>query len=790
MGATMAQKNIESVLQEERTFHPPAQFTARARLKPADLESLRRHAESDYTGFWAQLARQEIVWHKPFTVTLEEADAPNFRWFSDGQLNVSYNCLDVHLAERGHKPAILFEGEPGDVRRISYQELHGEVCRFANALKALGVQRGDRVAIYMPLVPEIIVAMHACNRIGAIHSVVFGGFSAPALRDRVEDTGAKVLITADGGWRGGHAIELKAAADKALAAGCPSIKHVIVLKRTGRPVSMEPQRDLWWHEATAGQSAVCEPEWVDAEHPLYLLYTSGSTGKPKGIQHASGGYLLGAKLTTQWVFDLRDDDVFWCTADAGWVTGHSYVAYGPLAAGATVVIYEGAPTYPDGGRFWKICQDHGVSVFYTAPTAIRALMTLGEAVPARYDLSRLRLLGSVGEPINPEAWMWYQRTIGGGRCPIVDTWWQTETGVIMISPVPGVTATKPGSCTLPLPGIEADIVDDRGAPVTRPDAGGYLVIKKPWPAMLRTIWRNNDRYLAAYWEKFRNRLYVAGDSAHRDKDGYFWIMGRIDDVLNVAGHRLGTMEIESALVAHPRVAEAAVVGKPHEIKGESVFAYVVCRGARPKGDTDHLVQTLREWVGQQLGAIAKPDEIRFADNLPKTRSGKIMRRLLRAIARGEDIAQDVSTLENPAILDQLRGVPAEAAPASAPARAGGASRTRSLARKSAAQRARPAPQRAKAAVKSAGKSAGSTRAATRGTSRKARPSPRRAAASPAPKRKAAKAKRVGAKAAKRTAGKIKRVTGGRTKVARTAAGSHPARTRRPARAKLARRSRR
>ena len=791
MGATMGQKNIESVLQEERTFHPPAQFSARARLKPADLESLRRHAESDYTGFWAQLARQEIVWHKPFTVTLEEADAPNFRWFSDGQLNVSYNCLDVHLAERGHKPAIIFEGEPGDVRRISYQELHGEVCRLANALKALGVQRGDRVAIYMPLVPEIIVAMHACNRIGAIHSVVFGGFSAPALKDRIEDTGAKVLITADGGWRGGHAIELKAAADKALATGCPSIKHVIVLKRTGRPVAMEPHRDLWWHEATAGQSAVCEPEWVDAEHPLYLLYTSGSTGKPKGIQHASGGYLLGAKLTTQWVFDLRDDDVFWCTADAGWVTGHSYVAYGPLAAGATVVIYEGAPTYPDGGRFWKICQDHGVSVFYTAPTAIRALMKLGEEVPARYDLSRLRLLGSVGEPINPEAWMWYQRTIGGGRCPIVDTWWQTETGVIMISPVPGVTATKPGSCTLPLPGIEADIVNDRGVPVTRPDAGGYLVIKKPWPAMLRTIWRNNDRYLAAYWEKFHNRLYVAGDSAHRDKDGYFWIMGRIDDVLNVAGHRLGTMEIESALVAHPRVAEAAVVGRPHEIKGESVFAYVVCRGARPKGDTGHLVQTLREWVGQQLGAIAKPDDTRFADNLPKTRSGNIIRRLLRAIARGEDIAQDVSTLENPAILDQLRGVPAvAAAPASTSARAGGAARARSVARRSGAQRTRPAPQRAKAAVKTAAKSAGSTRAATPGTSRKTRPSPRRAAARPATKRKAAKAKRVGAKAAKRTAGKVKRVTGGRAKVARTAAGSRPARTRRPARARRARRSRR
>ncbi len=717
-----AHENIESVLQEERTFHPPAEFTARARLKAADLESLRRHAETDYTGFWAQLARQEIVWHEPFTVTLDEDDAPNFRWFSDGRLNVSFNCLDVHLAERGHKPAIVFEGEPGDVRRISYQELHADVCRFANALKSLGVQSGDRVAIYMPLLPEIIVAMHACNRIGAIHSVVFGGFSAPALKDRIEDTGAKVLITADGGWRGGHAIELKAAADKALAMGCPSIKHVIVLKRTGRTVSMEPGRDLWWHETLAGCSPVCEPEWVQAEHPLYLLYTSGSTGKPKGIQHSSGGYLLGAKLTTQWVFDLRDDDVFWCTADAGWVTGHSYLAYGPLAAGATIVMYEGSPTYPDGGRFWKICQDHGVSVFYTAPTAIRALMKLGDAVPGRYDLSRLRLLGSVGEPINPEAWIWYHRTIGRGCCPIVDTWWQTETGMIMLTPVPGVTATKPGSCALPLPGIDADIVDDHGAPVTRPDAGGYLVIKKPWPSMLRTIWRNNDRYLAAYWEKFHNRYYVAGDSAHRDKDGYFWIMGRIDDVLNVAGHRLGTMEIESALVAHPRVAEAAVVGRPHDVKGESVFAYVVCRGARPKGDTSHLVQLLREWVGQQLGAIAKPDEIRFADNLPKTRSGKIMRRLLRAIARGEDIAQDVSTLENPAILDQLRGESATKPAARRRRRTAAVGTARARAGKTAARK-RPAAQRAKAAGKKP-----AARSGARAVSRKAKPARRRAAA--------------------------------------------------------------
>ncbi|HEX4389075.1 MAG TPA: acetate--CoA ligase, partial [Steroidobacteraceae bacterium] len=553
------------------------------------------------------------------------------------------------------------EGEPGDVRRISYRELHAEVCRFANALKAQGIVRGDRVVIYMPLVPEILIAMHACNRIGAIHSVVFGGFSAPALRDRIEDTEARLVITADGGWRGGSAIELKAAADKALSEGCPSVQGVIVLKRTGKPVHMHAKRDLWWHKVIEKQPAVCEPEWVDAEHPLFLLYTSGSTGKPKGIQHSTAGYLLGAKLTTQWVFDLRDEDVFWCTADVGWVTGHSYVCYGPLALGATVVLYEGSPMVPDGGRFWKNCQTHGVTVFYTAPTAIRALMKLGDELPRKYDLSRLRLLGSVGEPINPEAWIWYQRVIGAGRCPVVDTWWQTETGAILISPLPGVTVTKPGSCTLPLPGIDADIVDEQGASVTNPDAGGYLVIRKPWPSMLRTIWRNNERYIHGYWEKFQNRYYVAGDSAHRDKDGYFWIMGRIDDVLNVAGHRLGTMEIESALVAHPRVAEAAVVGKPHEIKGESVFAFVVTRGARPAGDTRALVKELRDWVGEQLGHIAKPDDVRFADNLPKTRSGKIMRRLLKAIARDEEITQDVSTLENPAILDQLRGVNAGAA---------------------------------------------------------------------------------------------------------------------------------
>ena len=712
----MANKNIVSVLQEERTFAPPPEFAARARIKAADLERLRRQAAEDHVGFWAELARRELKWHTPFTVTLDESKAPNYRWFTDGRLNVSYNCLDIHLAERGHKTAIIFEGERGDVRRLSYRELHAEVCRFANALKAQGVHHGDRVVIYMPLVPEILIAMHACNRIGAVHSVVFGGFSAPALKDRIEDTGAKVVITADGGWRGGNVIELKAAADKALASGCPSVKRVIVYQRTSKPVAMDPERDVWWHQVTEGQPPVCDPVWVEAEHPLFLLYTSGSTGKPKGVQHASGGYLLQAKVTTNWVFDLRDDDVFWCTADVGWVTGHSYVAYGPLAAGATVVLYEGSPTTPDGGRLWKICQTHAVTIFYTAPTAIRALMKLGDELPAKYDLARLRLLGTVGEPINPEAWMWYHRVIGGGRCPIVDTWWQTETGAILISPLPGVTATKPGSCTEPLPGIDADIVDDQGDPVTSADAGGYLVIKKPWPAMLRTIWRNNDRYLAGYWEKFNNRYYVAGDSAHRDKDGYFWIMGRIDDVLNVAGHRLGTMEIESALVAHPRVAEAAVVGKPHEIKGEAVFAYVVCRGQRPTGDVRALVQELRNWVGEQLGAIAKPDEIRFADNLPKTRSGKIMRRLLKSIARGEQISQDVSTLENPAILDQLRGIETAPATAAKPVPSPAAAAAKPAPAKPAPAKKPAAPKKAAGAKRTAAGQHAAPKAAARKTS--------------------------------------------------------------------------
>jgi acetyl-CoA synthetase len=706
----VAQKNIQSVLHERRVFPPPAKFVKHAVVQPKDLDAMVARASEDYIGFWSDLAVAEIEWHKPFTVPLDDSDAPNYRWFTDGQLNVSYNCIDVHLATRGDKPAIIFEGEPGDVRVLSYRELQAEVSRFANVLKSQGIVAGDRVVIYMPLIPEAVIAMHACARIGAVHSVVFGGFSANAVKDRIEDAEAKLVVTADGGWRGGTRIELKRAVDKALADGCKSVEGVIVYARLGGQCEMQAGRDHWWQDLVTGQSADCPPIWVNAEHPLFLLYTSGSTGKPKGIQHSSGGYLLGAKLTSRWTFDLQDRDVFWCTADVGWITGHTYVAYGPLAAGATIVMYEGAPNFPDGGRFWKICQTHGVTIFYTAPTAIRALMKLGDETPGRYDLSKLRLLGSVGEPINPEAWMWYHRVVGKGRCPIVDTWWQTETGSIMMTPVPAVTPTKPGSCTKPLPGIFADIVDDEGSSVKSPGAGGYLVIKRPWPSMLRTIWGDNQRYLETYWSKFQNRFYVAGDSANRDSDGYYWIMGRIDDVLNVAGHRLGTMEIESALVAHPQVAEAAVVGKQHEIKGESVFAYVVLNVPRPSGDDARLlIAKLRDWVGAQLSPIAKPDEIRLTDNLPKTRSGKIMRRLLRSIARGEPIMQDVSTLENPAILEQLRGStegPATstlapkraAAKQTAPAKQTAAAKQAHAAKQAAAKKKPPAStRRAKAA---------------------------------------------------------------------------------------------
>ncbi len=652
----MSDRDIESILHETRVFEPSAEFTADCRLNSARLDALHEKAAADHAGFWADLAREELDWQQPFSTPLDDSQAPNYRWFTEGRINVAHNCLDRHLAERGERIAIIGEGEKGDLRRISYRELHGQVGQLANALKAQGIGKGDRVVIYMPMVPEAAVAMLACARIGAIHSVVFGGFSANSLRDRIEDAGAKAVITADGAHRGGNIVELKEASDEALASGCETIETVIVLKRTGHNVGMTEGRDVWWHDAVDGQATECEAEWVDAEHPLFLLYTSGSTGKPKGIQHSSAGYLLNAICTNKWVMDLQDNDVFWCTADVGWITGHTYVVYGPLACGGTVVMYEGAPTVPDGGRFWKMCQDLGVTIFYTAPTAIRALMKLGDDIPNQYDLSKIRLLGTVGEPINPEAWIWYHEVIGKERCPIVDTWWQTETGSQMIAPVPGVTATKPGSCTRPLPGIDAAIVDEQGNEITDPHYGGYLVIRKPWPSMLRTIWGDNERYIDTYWGKFNNRYYVAGDSAHKDEDGYVWIMGRIDDVLNVSGHRLGTMEVESALVAHPRVAEAAVVGRPHDTKGEAISAFVICKGDRPTdAEAESLTKELRDWVGKEIGPIAKPDDIRFADNLPKTRSGKIMRRLLRSIAKGEEITQDISTLENPAIVAQLQG---------------------------------------------------------------------------------------------------------------------------------------
>jgi len=652
----MAQDNIESTLHEERQFPPTSDFVRSANISAASLEELYTKAEKDNPAFWAEQARQELDWHTDFTTTLDSSNAPFYRWFADGKLNASYNCLDRQLEKHAEKTAIIFEGEPGDIEHISYRELHRRVCVFANALKSQGVSKGDRVIIYMPMIAEAVIAMQACARIGAIHSIVFGGFSAESLKDRVEDTQAKVIITADGGHRGGRIIELKATTDTALEKGCDSVEKVIVYKRTGHDIAMQADRDIWWSDATEGQDEQCEPEWVEADHPLFLLYTSGSTGKPKGIQHSTGGYLLNAITSMRWVFDIQENDKFWCTADVGWITGHTYVAYGPLATGATIVIYEGVPTVPDAGRFWDICERLGVTIFYTAPTAIRALMKMGDDIPNNYDLSHLRLLGTVGEPINPEAWMWYHNMIGKQTCPIVDTWWQTETGAHMVAPVPGVTATKPGSCTRPLPGIDAAIVDGQGEVVSNANEGGYLVIRQPWPSMIQTVWGDDQRYKDTYWPFFDGKYYLAGDSARFDEDGYVWIMGRIDDVLNVSGHRLGTMEIESALVAHPQVAEAAVVGKTHEVKGESVFCYVVLKGDRPAdGIDDELTQELRAWVGEQIGAIAKPDGIRYTDNLPKTRSGKIMRRLLRTIANGEEITQDTSTLENESIIPQLQG---------------------------------------------------------------------------------------------------------------------------------------
>jgi acetyl-CoA synthetase len=649
---------IESILHETRVFPPSPEFVAQANV--AGMESYRAlcaKAEADYAGFWAELARAHIHWSKPFTQVLDESRAPFYRWFHDGELNVSYNCLDRHLEARGDRTALIFEADDGEVTRVSYRELHQRVCRFANGLKELGVAKGDRVVIYMPMSIEAVVAMQACARIGAIHSVVFGGFSAKSLQERIQDARAKVVVTADAGLRGGKTVALKAAVDEALGmGGVDEVQKVVVYRRSGAAIAWQEGRDVWWHELAARQADTCEAVPMNAEDPLFILYTSGSTGKPKGVQHATGGYLLGAILTMLWVFDAKpDSDVYWCTADVGWITGHTYVAYGPLALGMTEVIFEGIPTHPHAGRFWEMIARHRVTTFYTAPTAIRSLIKLGADLPGQYDLSSLRLLGTVGEPINPEAWMWYYETVGQRRCPIVDTWWQTETGCNMISPLPGATPLKPGTCTLPLPGIMAAVVDEQGKPVET-NAGGYLVIQRPFPSQLRTLWGDPERFKKTYFpEELGGRTYLAGDSARRDEDGYFWIMGRIDDVLNVSGHRLGTMEIESALVAHPLVAEAAVVGKPHEIKGEAVVAYVVLKRPRPRGEeAKALAAELRDWVGKEIGPIAKPDDIRFGDNLPKTRSGKIMRRLLRTIAKGEEITSDVSTLENPAILEQLK----------------------------------------------------------------------------------------------------------------------------------------
>jgi acetyl-CoA synthetase len=654
----MASSTIESVLQESRVFQPPQGLVKQANVSGmAAYEAMCKEAERDFEGFWAKHARSEILWTKPFTKTLDESGAPFYKWFSDGELNASENCLDRHLKTQPDKVAIIFEADDGKVTRVTYKQLYHRVCQFANGLKSLGVKMGERVLIYMPMSIEAAVAMLACARIGATHSVVFGGFSAKSVHERTIDAGAVALITADGQMRGGKEIPLKPACDEALGmGGCESVRHMIVYKRTGSAVQMKAGRDLWWQDVVKGQPDDCKPTPVNAEHPLFILYTSGSTGKPKGVQHSTGGYLLWCMLTMRWVFDYKPTDVFWCTADVGWVTGHSYVVYGPLAVGATEIIFEGVPVYPDAGRFWKMIQDHKVTVFYTAPTAIRSLIKAGGDQPKKYDLKSLRILGTVGEPINPEAWMWYYETVGNSRCPIVDTWWQTETGGHMISPLPGATPLKPGSCTFPLPGIVADIVDETGQSVGR-GKGGILVIKRPWPAMIRTIWGDPERFRKSYYpEEFKGKYYLAGDGASTDDDGYFRIMGRIDDVLNVSGHRLGTMEIESALVANSKlVAEAAVVGRPDDLTGEAVCAFVVLKGARPQGAEAQLIaKELRDWVGKEIGAIAKPKDIRFGDNLPKTRSGKIMRRLLRSIAKGEDITQDVSTLENPAILEQLK----------------------------------------------------------------------------------------------------------------------------------------
>ena len=643
------QVNIDSTLQETRTFPPPPEFSSSAHIKSLqEYESIYAAARENPEKFWADIAK-ELHWFKPWNKVLEW-DAPWAKWFVGGEINLSYNCLDRHVQTwRRNKAAIIWEGEPGDTRTLTYQQLLAEVERFSNVLKHLGVKKGDRVAIYMGMVPELPVAMLACARIGAVHSVIFGGFSANALVDRITDQQAVAVITQDGGHRRGAEVKLKNTVDEALER-CPTVKHVVVYKRTGSAVTMKDGRDHWWHELMPKANANCPAEPLDSEHPLYILYTSGTTGKPKGIVHTTGGYSVGTYITTKWVFDLKDEDVYWCTADIGWVTGHSYIVYGPLQNGATALMYEGAPNHPELDRFWAIIEKHKVNVFYTAPTAIRTFIKWGDEWPRKHDLSSLRLLGSVGEPINPEAWMWYREVIGGNRCPIVDTWWQTETGAIMITPLPGAIATKPGSATKPFPGIAAEVVTRSGERVPL-GSGGYLVIKQPWPSMLRTIYGDPDRYVKQYWSDIPG-VYFTGDGAREDKDGYFWVMGRVDDVLNVSGHRLSTMEVESALVAHDKVAEAAVVGRPDEIKGQAISAFVTLEsGHQPN---DKLKEELRQWVAKEIGSMAKPDDIRFTDQLPKTRSGKIMRRLLRELATSGEVKGDTTTLEDFNVISKLK----------------------------------------------------------------------------------------------------------------------------------------
>lgn len=646
----MSESNtIESVLNESRLFPPSEEFISQAHIKGMEeYERLYEEAEADPEAYWARQA-ESLHWFQKWDTVLEW-NLPFAKWFVGGKTNVAYNCLDRHLTSwRRNKAAIIWEGEPGDTRTLTYQQLHTEVCKFANVLKKLGARKGDRIALYMPLVPELAIAMLACARIGATHSIIFGGFSADALKDRINDAGCKLVVTADGGWRRGTEVKLKPAVDEALR-HTPSVQSCVVFKRTGTQITMQPGRDHWWHEMMEIVNDDCPAEQLDSEHPLFILYTSGTTGKPKGILHTTGGYLTQAALTTKWVFDLKDEDVYWCTADIGWVTGHSYVVYGPLANGATSLMYEGAPNWPNPDRFWEIIDKYKVNIFYTAPTAIRAFIKWGEQWVLKHDLTSLRLLGTVGEPINPEAWMWYHQTIGKGRCPIVDTWWQTETGGIMISPLPGATPTVPGTATRPIPGIAIDVITKDGTSCG-PNQGGYLVIKKPWPGMLRTIWGDDERYQQQYWSEIPG-YYFAGDGARRDQHGYFWIMGRVDDVLNVAGHRLGTAEVESALVSHPMVAESAVVGRPDDLKGSAIVAFVTLEGGRQ--GSDELKNELRNHVAKEIGAIAKPDDIRFTDMLPKTRSGKIMRRLLRELAASGKVAGDTTTLEDFSVLEKLR----------------------------------------------------------------------------------------------------------------------------------------